>query len=102
MNEVTLQLDPYKNLNMVSLNHHHLSPYSELNNFMKQPFFAWADQFFDAVEREINDDFYLSVCSEEFEKLFFQDMAEMADACITIGTSDFRLNTPVKERLAML
>ena len=29
-------------------------------------------------------------------------MAEMADACITIGTSDFRLNTPVKERLAML
>lgn len=102
MNEVTLQLDPYKNLNMVSLNHHHLSPYSELNNFMKQPFFAWADQFFDAVEREINDDFHLSVCSEKFEKLFFQDMAEMADACITIGTSDFRLNTPVKERLAML
>ena len=102
MNEVVLKLDPYKNLNMVSLNHHHLSAYSELNNFMKQPFFAWADQFFDAVEREINDDFHLSVCSEEFEKMFFQDMSEMVDECITVGTAQFRLNTPVKERLAIL
>ena len=56
MNKVSLKLNPYQEFNTISLNDQNLSVYSELNNFMKEPFLKWAGQFFDSVERELNDE----------------------------------------------
>ena len=39
MNTLKLKLNPYKDINIASLDDKPLSPYSELNNYMKEPFF---------------------------------------------------------------
>ena len=38
MNEVTVKIDPYDQVNEFTVNGRGVSPYSELNNFVKRPF----------------------------------------------------------------
>ena len=76
MNTLKIKLNPYKDINIASLDDKPLSPYSELNNYLKEPFLKWAHKLLDTAEREINDDYTLVVAAEEFEKLFFKRYAE--------------------------
>lgn len=74
MNTLKLKLNPYKDINIASLDDKPLSPYSELNNYMKEPFLSWVSKLLEAAEREINDDYCLEVVSESFEALFLEGM----------------------------
>ena len=55
MNTLKLKLNPYKDINIASLDDKPLSPYSELNNYMKEPFLSWVSKLLEAAEREINE-----------------------------------------------
>ncbi len=75
MNEVTVKIDPYDQVNEFTVNGRGVSPYSELNNFVKRPFLSWAWALFPALTQEINDRFAIKVTAEEFETRFLEDMA---------------------------
>ena len=92
MNKVSLKLNPYQEFNTISLNDQNLSVYSELNNFMKEPFLKWAGQFFDSVERELNDEFDLCVRSQNFEFLFLCAMAKNFPDCLSVEREPFDLD----------
>lgn len=102
MNSLKLKLNPYTDVSIASMDDKPLSPYSELNNYMKEPFLKWADKILEATEREINDDFDLMVVAEDFESLFLNDMQSDFDACKTYITEKFRLNYSVSQRYDML
>ncbi len=102
MNKVSLKLNPYQEFNTISLNDQNLSVYSELNNFMKEPFLKWAGQFFDSVERELNDEFDLCVRSQNFEFLFLCAMAKNFPDCLSVEREPFDLDYSMEERLAFL
>ena len=99
MNILKLKLNPYTNVNIVSLDDKPLSPYSELNNFMKEPFLSWASKLLETAEREINDDFCLEVISETFESFFLEGLQSEFDSCAKYQSKAFELNTPINERL---
>lgn len=102
MNTLKLKLNPYKDINIVSLDDKPLSPYSELNNYMKEPFLSWASKLLDAAEREINDDYCLEVVSESFEAMFLEGMQNDFDSCKEYRTSSFQVNTSTNERFDLI
>lgn len=102
MNTLKLKLNPYKDINIASLDDKPLSPYSELNNYMKEPFLSWASKLLDAAEREINDDYCLEVVSESFEALFLEGMQNNFDSCKEYRTASFQVNTSTSERFDLI
>lgn len=102
MNTLKIKLNPYKDINIASLDEKPLSPYSELNNYMKEPFLKWADKLLDAAEREINDDYELVVVAEAFEEKFLLDLQNDFDACKEYKTDKFQVGYSVAERYTML
>lgn len=102
MNRVSLKLNPYQDFNTISLNEQSLSVYSELNNYMKEPFLKWADRFFDSVERELNDEFDLCVHSQNFEYLFLRALAKDFPDCVSLKREPFELDYSMEERLGFL
>lgn len=98
MNTLKIKLNPYKDINIASLDDKPLSPYSELNNYMKEPFLSWVSKLLDAAEREINDDYSLVVTSELFEKMFLEGMQNNFDSCKEYLTDCFVVDTSTSER----
>lgn len=98
MNTLKLKLNPYNDINIASLDGKPLSPYSEMSNFLKEPFLKWAGDLLEAAEREINDDFQIIVMAEEFETKMLHDMQNDFDACQDIKKDDFQLSYSVNER----
>lgn len=98
MNTLKIKLNPYKDINIASLDDKPLSPYSELNNYMKEPFLSWASKLLDAAEREINDDYSLVVTSELFERMFLEGMQNDFDSCKEYLTDSFAVDTSTFER----
>lgn len=102
MNTLKIKLNPYKEVNIVSLDEKALSPYSELNNYMKEPFLKWADKLLSAAEREINDDYELVVVGEQFETLFIKDMQNDYDACQSYTNEPYQISNTVDERFDLI
>ncbi|MCR5322056.1 MAG: Ig-like domain-containing protein [Lachnospiraceae bacterium] len=100
MNTLSVKLNPYKNINTVSLDDRPLSPYSELNNFMREPFLKWAGELLEAAEREINDDFCLEITAGAFETMFLDGMSKGFEPCRDYRTKSFSIDTPAADRLA--
>ncbi len=98
MNTLKLKLNPYKDINKISLDDKPISTYSELSNFMKEPFLKWADKLLGTAERELNDEYDLVVQAEEFERLFLQDLQNDYDACMNYSTEEYVLNQSADER----
>ena len=98
MNTLKLKLNPYKNINKISLDDKPISSYSELSNFMKEPFLKWADKLLVTAERELNDEYDLKVQAEEFERLFLRDLQNDYDACLNYSTEEYALNLTADER----
>ena len=98
MNTLKLKLNPYKDVNIISLDDKPISTYSELSNFMKEPFLKWADKLLETAERELNDEYDLVVQAEEFERLFLQDLQNDFDACQNYFTEDYALNLTADDR----
>jgi len=102
VNTLRIKLNPYKDINIASLDDRPLSPYSELNNFMKEPFLKWAYQLLEATERELNDDFRLTVVGEEFETAFLNDMQNDYDACVSYEQEKFQIAYSVEQRYQII
>ena len=102
MNTLKIKLNPYKDINIASLDDKPLSPYSELNNYLKEPILKWADKLLDSAEREINDDYKLIVIGDAFEKEFIKDLQNDFDSCKEFDTSDYQISYSVSERYRML
>ena len=102
MNTLKIKLNPYKEVNIASLDDRPLSPYSELNNYMKEPFLEWADKLLGVAEREINDDYQLVVSGEAFETKMLQDMQSDFDACKSYSVEPYQVNNSVYERYALI
>lgn len=99
MNTLKIKLDPYRDINIASLDDKPLSPYSELNNYMKEPFLSWASKLLDMAEREINDDFSLVVTADQFEKSFLEGLQNDFDSCVEYKTDSFQVDYSVDRRL---
>lgn len=102
MNTLKIKLNPYKDINIASLDDKPLSPYSELNNYMKEPFLKWADKLLGTAEREINDEYELIVAGESFEELFISDLQNDEDLCKSFKTEKYQINNSVNERFAYI
>ncbi len=72
--------------------------YSELSNYMKEPFLSWADKLLEAAENEINDNYSLVVIGENFEKMFLQDMQNENDACTNYGVDSYAIDYLANDR----
>ncbi len=70
MNKVILKINHKDCLNTISINERPISAYSELNNFMREPFTTWSDKLFDCLERELNDEFQYMLLLEKKNLLF--------------------------------
>ena len=101
-NILKIKLNPYRDLNTGSLDGKPLSPYSELNNYMKEPFLSWASKLLDTAEREINDDYDLEVIAGTFEKMFLEGMQNDFDSCKVYRTGNFAVDTPISDRFDMV
>lgn len=82
MNEVILKINPEKGMNTLSINGQPLSLYSELNNFLKEPFSTWVDSLFEMLEREINDDFTLTLMATDTEREKIELLSKECDSCV--------------------
>lgn len=102
MNTLKIKLNPFKDFNIVSLDDKPLSPYSELNNYMKEPFLSWAAKFLDAAEREINDDFAMVVVAGTFEQLFLAGLQNDFDGCVEYSTEAVALDISMTERFELI
>lgn len=102
MNTLKIKLNPYKDVNIASLDEKPLSPYSELNNYMKEPFLKWADKLLGVAEREINDDYNLVVSGEAFETSFLNDMQNEFDACKSYSVESYQVNNSVHDRYDLI
>ena len=102
MNTLKIKLNPYKDVNIASLDERPLSPYSELNNYMKEPFLKWADKLFGVAEREINDDYSLVISGESFETIFLKDMQNEFDACKSYAVEPYQINNSVNDRYDLI
>ncbi len=101
MNHLKVTLNPYTELNTASLNGYPLSPYSELSNYIKEPFLNWASKLFDAADREINDMFELTVISERLEQLFFESLCQNS-SCSTVCSQKFEADFLVEKRFNVI
>lgn len=99
MNTLKIKLNPYKDRTAISLDGRPLSPYSELNDFTKEPFLSWADKLLDAAEREVNGEFALIVSGSRFETMFLEDMQKESETCVSYGTEPYLIDTKAEERL---
>ncbi|MCR5608348.1 MAG: Ig-like domain-containing protein [Lachnospiraceae bacterium] len=102
MNTIKIKLDPFKDINTVSLDNRPLSIYSELNNYMREPFLSWASKLLDAAEREVNDEYAIVLTSCSFESLFTEGMKNCFESCKEIITDNFQIDISISERFEMV
>ncbi len=91
MSILKIKLNPYRNFNTALLDERPCNQYSELSNYIKEPFLSWADKLLDLAGNEINDKFSLVVIGENFEKLFLHDMQDEFDLCLNYGTDEYSI-----------
>lgn len=98
MSNLKITLNPYDELNTASLDGAPLSAYSEISNYLKKPFISWAGDLLDAVERETNDNFDLTVVSERFEAMFLDDLQGSNASCCSFKRERFLADFLVDKR----
>ncbi len=97
MNQLTITVNPYKAGHTVMLNGKSVSIYSEFSNFVKEPLLNWAHCFYETAEREINDEFHLTVVGDAFAQRFFRDL--LSAHCRSFTAKDFTLNDSTLTRI---
>lgn len=102
MNTLKITLNPYNTTNSVSFNGRAVSPFSQLSNFVSKPLLDFADIFFDAVEREINDEYALTVVGESFDLLFLKDMSKRSELCKDCVSESFNFQSSVDKRFRVI
>ena len=99
MGNIKILINPYEEINSVSIDGKPSSPYGELSNFAKEPLLNWAGEFLFAAEKEINDYFDLTITGERFDNLLFSALSKDFDACKYVERENFQVNFLVEKRL---
>lgn len=102
MNKIEIRINPYKQVNSFSIDGKAVSPYSELNNFRYEPFLMWADKVFDVIERELNDDYEVTLYSEEFEWKVLECISKLCRTCMVVKREKFCIDLSADERRQLL
>lgn len=102
MNRVQIKINPYTGLNVISLNGSPLPAYSELNNFMQEPFLIWAPKILETIDRELNDEYELTVVSGTFEATVLETLQREHEECIAFHKESFSLPMNTPERKAVV
>lgn len=98
MNSVQIKLNPYSGMNTISINGCPLAAYSELNNYMREPFLIWAPKLLETIDRELNDDYELTLMAEAFEASLLEALQKDHTSCIKCKCEKFSLQSSPKER----
>lgn len=98
MNRVQIKINPYAGIHVISLNGNPLPVYSELNNFMQEPFLTWAPKILEAIDRELNDDYQLEIVSEKFETFLMEALQKDDEECLSVTQKPFLLPMRVAKR----
>ena len=102
MNNLKITLDPYKGINTVSIDGRPVSPYSELSNYIKQPFLNYAGTFLESAEREINDEFTVTVVAERFETMLLSALRQSYNSCKSVIGESFGADFKVDKRFTVV
>ena len=102
MSTITIKTNPYQEKIELYVDGEPISPFSEFNNYVRQPLVLWANKLMDTAERELNDDFNICVCGVKFERQFLYDMQKDADCCLNYQEELYPLDYSVEKRLDML
>ena len=97
MNHLQVLIDPYGANHKITLNGKPVSIYSEFSNFVKEPMLNWAHRFFETAEREINDEFHLTVIGNAFTQRFFHDLR--TENCREFTAEDLPLSISAAQRM---
>ena len=102
LNTIRVVMNPYQENNRISINGKAVSRYSELNNYRKEPFLKWANDFFDVAEEEVNDEYKLIVEGDSFQRLFLEDLRKNYGVCRKYETDLWPLRDSSKERMTLV
>ena len=102
MNTVLLKINSYVRTAQMFINGREPSVYSEMANFSYSQYIQAPDEILDAVARELNDDFALSVLGNTFEVLLFREAARRSDYCTDFCAAEKPFELSSKERAERL
>ena len=102
MNTVLLKINSYAQTAQMFINGQEPSVYSEMANFSYSQYIQAPDEILDAVARELNDDFALSVLGNTFEVLLFREAARRSDYCTDYCAAEKPFEYPSQERAERL
>ena len=102
MNTVLLKINSYVQTAQMFINGQEPSVYSEMANFSYSQYIQAPDEILDAVARELNDDFALSVLGNTFEVLLFREAAGRSDYCTDFCAAEKPCELSSKERAERL
>lgn len=99
MNQVELIYNPYKEQSRILVNGHSVSEYSQLANYLREPFEVWEPIILECIEQELNDDFSLKIQAETIHYRLLRELAEQCPSCVSIEKAEFSLHEPALVRL---
>ncbi len=102
MNIVDLIYNPLKRSSRILINGKTVSPYSEIANYLLEPFTFWAPKILDALSRELNDDFELKFTSAPIEIAVMQKLAQLNENCKDFSAGEFTIGLNLPERVKVL
>lgn len=102
MNKIEVVINPFKLETRVNINGSPISPYSELSKYLKEPFYTWCDKVLDALSRELNDEFSVSIVSRQIEANILQGLSEECDDCVEVSHDNLTIDMPLSTRILKL
>jgi uncharacterized protein YjdB len=102
MNQLEIVINPYENTTRFTINNKPVSPYSELANYSKEPFYLWGDKVLDSISRELNDEFELIIVSRNAEADIMKGLSHNHDDCVAVIHKNLVIDTSVSNRFKML
>lgn len=102
MNELEIVINPYNCTTRININNRPISPYSEISNYLKEPFYTWCDKILDTISRELNDEFNITIISRKSEFNLLRGMANNFEECMDIKYKNFSIDISLVNRLKNL
>lgn len=102
MNELEIVINPYNCTTSLKINDRAISPYSELANYLKEPFYTWCDKVLNIISNELNDEFKITIVSREAEAFILFGLAKNYEDCVKVEHKNFYIDMPIIDRLKRL
>lgn len=100
--KVEIYLDTFRYRNNILVDGIGVLSTSRLDAFLHEPLFNWKENIYDAIDRDINDDFTLTVISPAFEFELLKALGKGKRYCLSIEHKDPALGQSLDERISIL